>query len=68
VGAISPSKHGRRSGFPAGAFTAAKEKDMGGDEKDLPSGDESIEKEAEESRRELNEVPEPGTDPLHEGP
>jgi hypothetical protein len=41
---------------------------MGGDEKDLPSGDEEIEKEAEKSKRELDEVPEPGTDPLHEGP
>ena len=41
---------------------------MGGNEQDLPSGDEAIEAEAEESRRELNEVPEPGTDPLHEGP
>jgi hypothetical protein len=41
---------------------------MGGDDKDLPSGDEGIEKDAEESRRELDDVPEPGTDPLHEGP
>jgi len=41
---------------------------MSGDEQDLPSGDEAIEEEAEESRRELDEVPEPGTDPLHEGP
>lgn len=41
---------------------------MDGDEKTLPSGDDAIEEEAEESRRELDEVPEPGTDPLHEGP
>ncbi|MEO7825693.1 MAG: hypothetical protein ABIR60_01000 [Allosphingosinicella sp.] len=41
---------------------------MDGGEKDLPSGDEAIEEEAEESRRELDEVPEPGSDPLHEGP
>ena len=41
---------------------------MGGDKKDLPSDGEEIEKQAEESRRELDEVPEPGTDPLHEGP
>lgn len=41
---------------------------MGGDEQDLPSEDESIEAEAEKSRRELDKVPEPGTDPLHEGP
>jgi hypothetical protein len=41
---------------------------MSGDEQDLPSGDESIEEQAEESKRELDEAPEPGTDPLHEGP
>lgn len=41
---------------------------MGDDERDLPSEDETIEREARESRRELDEVPEPGTDPLHEGP
>ena len=41
---------------------------MGGDKQDLPSGDEAIEDEAEESRRELDDIPEPGTDPLHEGP
>ena len=28
----------------------------------------AIEREAEKSRRKLDEVPEPGTDPLHEGP
>jgi hypothetical protein len=42
---------------------------MGGDEnEDLPSGDEAIESEAEKSREALDEVPERGTDPLHEGP
>jgi hypothetical protein len=41
---------------------------MGGDEQDLPSGDESIEEQGEENKRELDEVPEHGTDPLHEGP
>ncbi|HEX8064794.1 MAG TPA: hypothetical protein VF535_16475 [Allosphingosinicella sp.] len=41
---------------------------MGGDEQDLPSGDDAIEEEAVENVRELDEVPEPGTDPLHEGP
>jgi hypothetical protein len=41
---------------------------MGGDKQDLPSDDEAIEKTAEENERELDEVPEPGTDPLHEGP
>jgi hypothetical protein len=29
---------------------------------------EEIEKQAEKSRRELDEIPPPGTDPLHEGP
>jgi hypothetical protein len=41
---------------------------MGGDEQDLPSGDEAIDEEAERNREELDEVPEHGTDPLHEGP
>ena len=41
---------------------------MGGDKKDLPSQDEAIEEQAQESREALDEVPEPGTDPLHEGP
>jgi hypothetical protein len=41
---------------------------MGGDKQDLPSDDESIEEQGEESRRELDEVPDHGTDPLHEGP
>lgn len=41
---------------------------MGGDKQDLPSDDEAIEAKAEKNRRELDEVPEPGTDPLHEGP
>jgi hypothetical protein len=35
---------------------------------DLPSDDEQIEQEAEKNRRELDDVPEHGTDPLHEGP
>ena len=29
---------------------------------------EKIEEEAEKSRRELDEIPPPGSDPLHEGP
>ncbi len=41
---------------------------MGGDKKDLPSDDERIQEQAEKSREELDKVPEPGTDPLHEGP
>ena len=35
---------------------------------DLPSDDKRIDKEAEKNRKEMDEVPEPGTDPLHEGP
>ncbi|HEX6376177.1 MAG TPA: hypothetical protein VFZ91_10700 [Allosphingosinicella sp.] len=42
---------------------------MGGDKaQDLPSDDETIETEAAKNREELDAVPEPGTDPLHEGP
>ena len=41
---------------------------MGGDEQDLPPDDEAIEAEAQKNREGLDEVPEPGTDPLHEGP
>ena len=42
---------------------------MAGDkQQDLPSEDEAIEAEARKSRKALDEVPEPGTDPLHEGP
>ena len=37
-------------------------------ERDLPSNDPKIEQEAEENRREMDEVPPQGTDPLHEGP
>lgn len=35
----------------------------------LPHKDrKEIEREAEKSRKEIEAVPEPGTDPLHEGP
>jgi hypothetical protein len=37
-------------------------------QRDLPSDDPAIEREAEENRREMDEVPAHGTDPLHEGP
>jgi hypothetical protein len=37
-------------------------------DRDLPSDDARREREAEEARRALDEVPPPGTDPLHEGP
>lgn len=41
---------------------------MGGEQDDLPSDDERIEAEAKKNREGLDKVPEPGTDPLHEGP
>ena len=34
----------------------------------LPSDDEEIAKRGEKNRKEMDEVPAPGTDPLHEGP
>ena len=38
-------------------------------DQDLPHKDgKAIEREAEKSREKLESVPEPGTDPLHEGP
>ena len=38
-------------------------------DKDLPHRDQkAIERQAEKSRKALDKVPEPGTDPLHEGP
>jgi hypothetical protein len=43
---------------------------MGGDRRndDLPSDDDRIGEEAEKNRKEMDEVPPHGTDPLHEGP
>ena len=39
------------------------------DNDDQPMHDpKEIEQEAQKSRRHLEEVPEPGTDPLHDGP
>ena len=35
---------------------------------DLPLDDEASTERGEEAQKELDEVPEPGTDPLHEGP
>ena len=35
---------------------------------DLPSHDGEIEREGEKNRKELDDVPPHGTDPLHEGP
>ena len=38
-------------------------------DQDLPHKDQrEIEREAEKSRKALDEAPPPGTDPLHEGP
>ena len=37
-------------------------------ERDLPSEDRRIDRKAEENRREMDDIPPPGTDPLHEGP
>ena len=34
----------------------------------LPSDDEEIAKQGEKNRKKMDEVPAPGTDPLHEGP
>ncbi|HEY0313886.1 MAG TPA: hypothetical protein VGC56_15515 [Allosphingosinicella sp.] len=41
---------------------------MGREQQDLPSDDEEIEREAQENRDKLDDIPPPGTDPLHEGP
>ena len=41
---------------------------MGREQQDLPSQDEEIDREAQENRDNLDDIPEPGTDPLHEGP
>jgi hypothetical protein len=37
-------------------------------DRDLPSENPEIEREAERNRREMDEVPPHGTNPLHEGP
>ena len=34
----------------------------------IPTDDPKLAEEGEKHRRELDEVPAPGTDPLHEGP
>jgi hypothetical protein len=38
------------------------------DAEDLPSNGKEIAHEAEKNRKEMDEIPPPGTDPLHEGP
>jgi hypothetical protein len=35
---------------------------------DLPTGDEEANAKGAEAREAIDEIPEPGTDPLHEGP
>lgn len=37
-------------------------------DRDLPTDDPEVEREAGKNRREMDEVPPHGTDPLHEGP
>ena len=37
-------------------------------ERDVPYEDKAARKEGDKNRRELDEIPEHGTDPLHEGP
>ena len=39
-----------------------------GQEEGLPAANDESRKEGERHRRELDDVPPPGTDPLHEGP
>lgn len=42
---------------------------MGGERKPEPSADEkAMEEQAKKNREEMDKVPPPGTDPLHEGP
>lgn len=38
------------------------------DRKDIPQDDKESERRNEQARKELDEIPPPGTDPLHEGP
>ena len=40
----------------------------GKEDEHLPHDDAETRKEGEANRREMDEVPPPGTDPLHEGP
>ena len=37
-------------------------------EETIPAGEKASEKAAERNRKEMDEIPPPGTDPLHEGP
>lgn len=44
------------------------DRNEGQDPGDLPLDDQKSREKGEEAKRELDEIPEPGTDPLHEGP
>ena len=37
-------------------------------DRDVPHDDAAAKREGERNRKEMDEVPPPGTDPLHEGP
>lgn len=41
---------------------------MGREQQDLPTDEKQGEREAQENREKLADIPPPGTDPLHEGP
>jgi hypothetical protein len=61
-----PASLGSRS---KGAGVGAARRDAMDRDKDLPHEDQSdIEAEADRSRAAEESIPEPGTDPLHEGP
>jgi hypothetical protein len=63
----APSTRAAAEPFPAVPRWRREEKDMT-DPKKPGEQQEEQEREAEESRERLDEVPPPGTDPLHEGP
>lgn len=44
------------------------ERSQGQDPSDLPLDDKKSKERGEAARKELDEIPAPGTDPLHEGP
>jgi hypothetical protein len=63
-----------RSGFRAGAFDRERSNPMDRDESDkpgtddLPSNDKEIARQGEKNRKDMDDIPAHGTDPLHEGP
>ena len=59
--------------FSPRTFPKAKEMEMARERdnepiEDVPAGEADIEREAEANREDIEQVPPPGTDPLHEGP